>query len=424
MTISKRAITQYMLMYLILIGNRSVLMRAIGDTRFFWMVLLVLALVSSAVVFKAITQKMILFPTALLSVGLLLARMTGASVGIAYLVEMVGSTLLAYAAVMIEPNKAAHRFVKTVCFFACVSVLLYTLSFFFLEQLKALLGLAYSETVVFSKGVGWESVAEWNYYGKLLYSIGRDSRNCGLYTEPGLYQIVLNAALYVLLLHPDRLYLTKKEYMQSIIVIIVAIITSLSAAGLLTTGGIVLYYSFTSKRDNMTKKNKQHPFLKNIPLYIGAVILLVLLDFILRGNKSIVYIGVIEKIQGLSFTEMRGSTGNARLVSALISIKSFLKFPLGAGANRVRLFMQTFENGSAAAGCGLFYYLGTLGILGWGAVVSLTIYPAIKNSRFNKSWKLILFMYVVFGITQTYIMTPVLIFLAYLICFPSEGKVE
>ena len=69
-----------MLMYLILIGNRSVLMRAIGDTRFFWMVLLVLALVSSAVVFKAITQKMILFPTALLSVGLLLARMTGASV--------------------------------------------------------------------------------------------------------------------------------------------------------------------------------------------------------------------------------------------------------------------------------------------------------------------------------------------------------
>ena len=422
MTISKRAVIQYILMYLILIGNRSVLMKAIGDTRFFCLVLFVLVLVSSTVVFKAVTQKMILFPTALLSVGLLLARMTGARVGIAYIVEMMGSALLVYCAVMIEPNKSAHRFVKTVCFFACVSVLFYTLSFFFPEQLKALLGLAYSETIVFSKGFGWESISEWNYYGKFLYSIGRDSRNCGLYTEPGLYQIILNAALYVLLFHPNKLYLTKKKYMQSIIVIIIAIITSLSAAGLVTTGGIILYYSVTSKKNNVA--NKKHLLLKNIQMYIGAVILLVLLDFILRGDKSMIYVGVIEKIQGLSFTELSGSTGNARLVSALISIKSFLKYPLGAGVNRVRLVMQTFESGSAAAGCGLFYYLGTLGILGWGAVVSLTIYPVIKNSRCNNSWKLILFMYVVFGITQTYIMTPVLIFLAYLIYFPLEDKDE
>lgn len=421
-TLSYRQVLQYLLIYGILIGNRSVLMKIVGNN-IFYLFIIVSGLVALRYCQDVFRKKEILFPCVFLTIAIIVVRLTGGTAGITFVAEMLSMSLLAYTAYRIDVENAATRFIKAVVFFSVISLTCYALSSVFPDMMKSLLGRAYSETITFSQGSGWVSSSEWVYYGKYFYSLGREARNCGLYTEPGLYQIVLVAGLFLLIITPETLKLPYKKIYSYMVIILVTLLTAMSATGLLSALVIFIALILKKQHINIDGADKFRKLKRRATILVSIAILGMILDYVFRGNESLLNVYFFEKLFGMSFSNLDGSTGNARLMALIAGVTAFIRYPLGAGTARVSSIANSLGFGTAAAGCGLFVYLGWLGIVGWLAVVSLTVRPMLRN---KKSWQqciTLLVLYVIFGLTQTYVMTPVLLFLAY-IEYGKFGRID
>lgn len=241
------------------------------------------------------------------------------------------------------------------------------------------------------------------------------NRNCGLYTEPGLYAVVIVSALLVLLFRPEKTCFSQKQITNRIILLTITMITAASATGfimaILAFGGA---YLVKKKRGEDTRGFRY----QNVVMLLVLVLLIALVDYFIRGGASFLDKYLLSKLTGLGFQralEMQdGSTGNARLIVLLQGILAVIRYPLGAGTNRMSTIAQEFDSNYFNAGCGLAYFLGVLGIFGWSAIVSIFIEPLRSRSIIKKEKIILLLNYILYGISQANFWTSTLLIVAYM----------
>lgn len=167
------------------------------------------------------------------------------------------------------------------------------------------------------------------YYGKVIYSMryvyNFDTRNSSFFTEPGLFCVVLVAALYIMLFMGNELTLSKKKFSRYIIVFIITILTTLSAAGYISFGVVLIGFLVSKKSHGNIKHNK----FKIIAL-ISIVVFLLGLNNELYKDQSIINVYLFSKMDSTALA-IEGNSGNARLATIDLSIASLLKNPLGVG---------------------------------------------------------------------------------------------
>lgn len=421
MTIKKDAIYQYILIYILLLLNQSVASRRYGVL--FNCIAIAISVIIAALrcpwVFR---RKAIFLPIIGLSISILVTRMTGGSAGIAYIILASSEIFIAHVSVEVNKNRAVERYIDTISFFAVISLIAFALTKVAPDMMRSILGLSFSQERVFSSGQGWTNSAVWSYYGHWFYSFGREvDRNCSFYTEPGLYAIVLAVGVYLLLYRSNQTSYSNKKVFRRLILLIVTMISAASAAGIMMLCTVFLPYLI--KGSNLNNSNSKLLKRRIIPLAI-IVILLIMGEYIINGTNSFLFKYVIDKLQTLSFTgalEREGSTGNARIAIIIEGIIAVLRYPFGAGTERMSMIANEFGTENYGAGCGLFYYLGTLGIFGWISLISAFLLPLNKYVKETYYKMPLLCMYLIYGLTQGNFWVGVLLFA---VCTFSVGKKE
>lgn len=74
------------------------------------------------------------------------------------------------------------------------------------------------------------------------------TRNNGIFNEPGLYQMVLNTALYFTMFFPEQLKCGAKKQERYMLILIIAIVTCQSTTGYLSLGAIIVGYLMTKQK--------------------------------------------------------------------------------------------------------------------------------------------------------------------------------
>ncbi len=386
------------------------------DIVFYYFIIAIALVICARFCLGLLSRKRLLYPMTSMVVSILVTRFTGGSAGIGYVIIVFSNLLTALLAYEIDRKAAPRRYVNTVCFFAIMSIVMFAFSRVAPDLVRNMLGLSFSQEKIFSTGDGWVNGVTWQYYGHVFYSFGRElNRNCGLYTEPGLYAVVIISALLVLLFRPQKTYFKQKQITNRIILLTITIITAASATGfimaILAFGGA--YLVKRKQGENTTGLRYQ-----NIVMLLILVFLIALVDYFIRGEGSFLDNYLLSKLNGLGFqraVEMRdGSTGNARLIVFLQGILAVIRYPLGAGTNRMSIIAQEFQSSYFNAGCGLAYFLGTLGIFGWSAIVSIFIDPLRSRLIIKKEKVVLLLIYILYGLSQANFWTSTLLIVAYI----------
>ena len=414
--IRKKAICQYWLMYIILLLNQSVAASRYG------MLLYYVAIVSAIIIAikyckQILTCARVIIPLIGLSFSILITRFTGGSAGIGYVIIFMANLLVAVVTYEIDKQNVVDRYVNTVSFFSIISIIMFIISQISPEFTKSLLGLSLSQEKVFSVGEGWENSANWDYYGHLFFSYGRENhRNCGLYTEPGLYAIVLISALILLLFKSEKLNKNSKKISREILLITITLVTVASATGFIMV--IILFAIYWNNSKNHKRDANRTLQAKNIGLIITIIFVVGMIDYFIRGDMSFVSQYLLNKFTGFGFQNAvqmgDGSTGNARLIVLLQGIIAVIKYPLGAGTNRMSSIAMEIQSTYFNAGCGLAYFLGVLGIVGWTILVSIFIVPVMSRNVPKKIRLVMISIYIIYGISQANFWTSTLLLVAYI----------
>lgn len=205
-------------------------------------------------------------------------------------IKIIEPLFLLFVAYNVDKKHFMNRIVSCVLLFAIISLGFYLIQIFDANILKRYL----------VRVPGWELS---DFYGTLFYTyrgVYAGFRNNGIFTEPGLYQMVLNAALMIELYFAEYLEMTKKHYIMSILVLIITILTTGSTTGYMSLG--IIFVGFLI-RNNTGAINRR------VRRYVVGIIVFVLIFLIF--NNSILDTFVFSK-----FTEMQSfenASGNARL---------------------------------------------------------------------------------------------------------------
>lgn len=402
--VSKRGILQIILIYFLLMANQSVVFVKYGDLFYYvflFVSILTILLYRSSLIFRNAT---IWISLSLLTFSIIIVRLTGGEAGITYIMRFASCSFLALATYYVDPQNAVRRFIDFTTIMAIISLVFYAISLAVPETLKSILGLSFRQTVTF--GTIWENDYVWSYYGGLLYCLGRDPRNCGIYLEPGVYVTLLLSVMFLLVFYGHLIYKDNLAVLRRLFFILVTIITTASTAGFLCLAVILISVVF--ERNDLSKVNQQK--IKRYCLYaIIIAVLAIISDFVLRGSDSLLNTVVFDKLSNISIDNYTGDSGSTRLVVILTAMEALKHYPLGAGAARMTEIASSFGFGTSGAGCGLFYYLGVLGIIGWLSIVGYIIWPTYKYKKSNVSFIAWLIIYIISTISQGQIFTPIFI---------------
>lgn len=396
MKIRWKPILQYILIYLMFLGNRNGLLVWMYRENGWPVAIGVFALCIGICVFTSgvLSKKLVYFMSVLLVIfGIVFVTTKG--IGIYTYFDIVTWPLLMHTAYDIEHDGFIEKYINVVVFFALISVVCFVLQQINLEALLKLLGTPYMDL-------------KYSYYGKWFYTYtsGHAYRNTGMYTEPGLFQIVLNSALFILLYINEKLAIPQKKQIAYILILIVTCFTTLSTTGLLTMA-VILLGAFMNRE---VKLKKQIAFL----LIVSIVFLFY--NYVQWGDESIVTTYIIDKLQATGIKHVASqshlSSGNARFMAFIVAAKCIVSYPLGAGYNN---YMST----AAAmgypdiAGNGIAFYCSVLGVIGLVLIVYQVLMPAWKFRQSNYVFVVFLIMYILYTTSQEYLMIPAMLIIPY-----------
>lgn len=293
---------------------------------------------------SSIIQLLLLFEIILTDGGLELSS----------IISIMARFLIVMAAYYYDTESFADKFVKMVVFLAAISLFGFILSLTVPTILKTLLTRR-TETVTNY----WRSYNV-EYYGTFLYAFtNATARNIGIFHEPGLYQIVLNVALYILLFKRNALFITNRKWNTYCVIIIVTLVTTMSTTGLLGMIGLLLIYVLFAKEDNALSPKVKYC------LVLGLVIFGVYCFF--ADADSFINKYVLSKIMQEGKIDFSSSTGNSRIMSMLSDIAIFREYIFGIGflkykaAFKDNLLDKTISDTSSCVG--FTQVLAVLGIL-------------------------------------------------------------
>ena len=343
-----------------------------------------------------LSKKMVFIFGILLMNHLITGILSGASISegfnFAGWLEMV-FVVMAVRLIYKLDDDAMTKFLSMVYLFACISLICYTLV---IGGLGNILIRLFS---IYRTGMG-------NVAGKFLYvyNLNHPERNSGIFTEPGIYQLVLIMCIYVLLFMRDRISLTDKAVARYLIVLLITLITTKSAAGYVGLFAVII---------GTLLKRKERKDIIIVGIMIAAFTYLIY-NYYTQGSNSILekyFFGKFVETQKRSLTL---SSGGARLVAMQMGWKAAISHPFGIGylnwENQLfELYGTKFGTGNA-----LFTQLGTRGFIAFFISLYLAIEPAWKRRKSWLEFMIYIFLFLYITIVQAKILYPAIVLAAYL----------
>ena len=347
------------------------------------------------------------FVTFVLLLSLIVRCLTGgAGLGVAARYAM--TIIFIIMAIKIDGTMFLTRMIRLICFLSIISTAMYFVRLAYPGLYSAL---PLFEFVSQGDYYSMVTAARESYHtkGLFLFCIRESEwRAISIFTEPGLYQGVLSAALFVLLFMLPNLKIETKERNASLVILLLGIVTCGSTTGFISTLALILLYLFSSNVQNIGST------LKRRLLFLCAIGLFLLVsDFFLRGNQSILSVSFFNKL----FNDT--SNGEVRLDSVAASLELLSSNPLGVGFDYVQQY-----KGALSVGAGLFTTTAALGVFFAISFLYWLLAP-IFRSRLGfcgiSAW---LVLYFLFAISQSLVLTPVLVAVSAYLSLEQEGELQ
>ena len=343
---------------------------------------------------------------------------TGGGAGVAALFQFVVGVLSTQIAIYCDKEHFLSRWLKTVTFFATISIVFWAAFYAVPSLVNAFPGLSFITGTEGSKG--YERVLPGK--GVFLYSYLKrhPTRNCGLYTEPGVHQIVLNMTLYVLLFWQDKLdFKSFKEYRKCVAIIMVALVSCQSTTGYL---GAIMIFTFFFFSSGAEKKFRGIRSFMVVAVALGVMVLLG--DYMFRGEESILYSQFIQKLFGDSEggLDISEGTGKYRTGTMVVCLDIMARYPLGVGYDQFTIMKDAY--GAELVAASLLQFPAVFGILPWVVLLVLMLTPVFVRQKLNHAL-LYTFLFVNTTLAQTdLIYPPFFLIPMYLVGVPKKQKEE
>lgn len=332
---------------------------------------------------------------------------------------MVGPFYL-LAAYMYEKDRFVERFIKTVEALALVSIVCWGIQMVNPDILKAFLRPHDSHWTynIWSSATEYKTYS-YTSYGTLFYSF-TDSptstgRNTSIFTEPGVYQMVLNSALCCLLFFGEHVNFSRKEYGRCIVILLLAIASCQSTTGYLGLMVILLVFF-------MEKQNDIGIIRTTIVRLALFAIVCLSCDFAIRGEQSLLQTVLIDKL----FTDtgafsVNAGTGSYRMAMIGLCLASMISHPFGIGSAAVEAMVNA--SGTSAVAAAILVLGASVGIIPFLFYLGWLFAPVFKNNRALIIKFLFVFLYFNTTLGQSSAFYPVLI-IPTLLCFGFKACSE
>ena len=343
---------------------------------------------------------------------------TGGGAGVGTLFQFWVCVLSTQIAIYADKEHFLTRWINLVTMFAAISI-------FFWAAFYAMPSLVHTlPTVRFNTQTLGSAGYRHTYYGKglLIYSFLEihSKRNCGLFTEPGVHQIVLNMTLYILLFWQDKLeFKSSKQYRRCVAVILAGIGTCQSTTGFLGAILILTYFFLGGRAE------KKFKGIKGFMIGTVALVLVALLaDYSANGNSSILYKQFIHKLFGDdgSGLDVSSGTGQYRTGTMMVCWNIMMNYPLGVGYDRFALMKNAYGDGLVAAS--LMQFPAVFGIIPWFILLGLLFLPVFVRQKPTLAF-LYVFIFINTTLAQTDLIYPGFFMIPmYLVGVPKKRKEE
>jgi hypothetical protein len=310
--------------------------------------------------------------------------------GLTFFRAVADEIVIAYTVIFYDKKNFFNRFFKLLSIFACISLIFYVILIKYPSILFDL----------FTKGVG---VSNFIHYGGIIFSFNVingnvDLRNSGIFTEPGIYAVVLISAVYALLfLNVYHNIGTKLRYTYFLIFII-TILSTLSTIAYLVLGIVIIGYIVSSDRVGQYIKEKR----KLVILCLIFIIMLAV-DYYTQGDVSILSTYVLSKADSNALLT-KESSGNARLVTIETCLSTITKYPFGAGGNYITAALPDY-----AVAAQFLVYTAGMGLINAGILYLYFLIPAYKNRPSLIAFCTFILMYIMLSLAQSQVWYPSLL---------------
>jgi hypothetical protein len=308
--------------------------------------------------------------------------------------------LIAFLAVYYRRDTFIEVYIKVVYFLAVISLISWIIALINPNILKPFLSA--------NVAVNYDNSI---FYGKLFFVIhNNNTRNVGIYPEPGVYQIALNMALYLLLFYGHKANFTKKQTIHYLMTFILTLLSAQSTSGYLSMMAVLLGFAVSRHRWEMENRR-----IKRYILIVAALLLCILMiDYNIQGEDSLISRIVLQKLFSGNRFDLSSSTGKYRVESIRISMDSIINNPLGQGYDYLNMVKRYAK--LEAVGNGLLSTIAALGVIPMLVILYRMLIPIFKYGASKIAFLIFVFMFVNTTLAQTYVFYPsffMLTFLAY-----------
>lgn len=385
-------VLQYLLIYLLFLEQDSCLYTLYGmQIRYF-----VLGL-CFVIYFLSSMKKDISLLLVILMLDLFILAtsvLNGGRSGFSLICSVTEQIIIAYVAYAYCPERFVYRFVKVVLFYTCISLFFWGWGLF---APNTVLGLfkAYD--------VGWT----YDYRGIWIYTarLREMGRNVSIFREPGLYQIVLNTAIYFCLFLKEQI---PYKVNKILIVLTIAVISTGSATGYIALG-IMLFVFILKKSQKDDKKWKC-----NILWLLLLAIIALAVEYYYNGQNSILQIYLFDKVMRTSDLSAI-STGSVRMGTILLCLRSIFEHPFGMGYYNAVSYLGAIGSvgGYAIVGAKLLITMVGIGFIPVLITVGFLFYRSYKNTKDITLFILFITLYLNTALAQSREFYPALIVIAF-----------
>lgn len=397
----RTAILQYLLLYIMIIMHGAVIWVAFVDDSYPSIIAVALLLIWVIVAYRVkIPLSFYFFCLATFACYLLSALInglgfsTGLNIKTALIVDL--NILMVISIYQMDKKNAVSRFVRIILFFACISLVFYFVSLIF----------GYGVFGDIFPHVSWGR----GHYGYLFYSYTFDNRNCGIFYEPGVYQVLLTAALYCFVYFGERTQFSKNGQRIAVAILVLTIITSFSTTGFIAL--FIIICGLLLKRK--TKGDKQI-----LVLTLLSVIIL-MIEYFINGKTSLLQTHFINKFAEI--TDLQ-SSGGARLFVIRQTFEALQIDPFfGIGSKILELSINQKYYSGFGTGNVLFSMITTKGLVTVVITVGYIFKMAFNNKSSNSQFFIFICIFLNTVVAQTQIAYSALLLLA--IIEPMNLKIE
>lgn len=371
LTISKSSIIHYFLIYLVIISQGSAWY--CRDEDYFLILFIVIAGVYALRHISFLTNSRYMAFVYLLFFDLLsVCLLTSGSLSVFSVGNIISRFLLIYVAYNFDKNRFVERFVNAVVFFAGISLVVFVIQLINFDFLTNILP-QYESTTTFYGGI-FASVVKWH-----------KTRNIGLATEPGRYQIYLISALFLLLFRNEQINYSVKKNMIYRIILVATIITAQSTTGFIALLIVFIGYFVTDLTNG--QKNIDDYAERKVTRRTKAFIILVLgaglICLVMTGEEGFLYKYFIGKLfNDAGQIDLYVSSGGSRIVSILTDLKMAIQHPLGMGYEAYQSQWLSSKVGFSTDTSSCVGLTSSCAALGFPAVI-LILYFYIRNGLKN-----------------------------------------